>query len=258
MASSYSPNLRVELQTPGEGSDAWGSKLNDGALQLLEDAIAGRVTVTHDDTANYTLTTANGATDEARRMMLNITGTLTAARNVVCPTVPKLYIAKNATTGGFALTLKTSGGTGISIANGDTMLLMCDGTNVIDAIGFMNLAGLAVGALALNGNVTLGTSGRLVAVSKDLGTITTGTVTPDPRVSSLHHYTNNGAHTLAPSTNKGSTIVEITNDASAAAITTSGFTKVAGDAFTTVNGDRFLCSIVIAQNAKLLTVQQVV
>ena len=38
-------------------------------------------------------------------------------------------------------------------------------------------------------------------------------------------------------------VVEILNNGSAGAITTSGFTKVSGDAFTTTNGHKFLAHI---------------
>jgi hypothetical protein len=253
MPSSFTTPLRLEMMASGEDSETWGGK-NNTNLQLLEAAIAGRATIAHPDTANYTLTANNGSADEARSMFLNVTGTLTAARNVLCPAATKLYLVQNATSGGFDVTLKTSGGTGIAVASGNTMLLYCDGTNMIDAIGFMNLAGLAVTALTLNGAVTLGSSASLVQSSKDLTTITTGTLTIDPRARPLQHYVNGGAHTLAPSANVGSCIVDITNNGSAGAITTSGFTRVTGDFFTTTNTHKFRCHISVGNNGSLLNV----
>jgi hypothetical protein len=118
MPSTYTSSLRLTLQATGENSGSWGNIVNSGVTSLVDSSVAGTATVAHDDTANYTLSTANGATDEARQMFLNITGTLTAARNVVCPAASKLYFLRNNTTGGFAVTLKTSGGTGISVPNG--------------------------------------------------------------------------------------------------------------------------------------------
>jgi hypothetical protein len=47
----------------------------------------------------------------------------------------KIYIIKNSVSGGFAVTLKTSAGTGISVPNGGTALLYCDGTNVVSGGG---------------------------------------------------------------------------------------------------------------------------
>lgn len=97
------------------------------------------------------------------------------------------------------------------------------------------------------------------ATSFDNGTKTTGTFTPDPASGGIQHYTNGGAHTLAPpSTGTGNaTIVtmDITNNASAGAIATSGFTKVAGDAFTTTNGHKFRCSLSVGNAGSLLQVQ---
>ena len=138
MPSTYTNSLRLTLQATGENPGSWGTIVNDGVTSLVDASIAGTATVTHDDTANYTLTNVNGATDEARQMFLNITGTLTAARNVVCPTASKLYFLRNNTTGGFAVTLKTSGGTGISVPSGKYAALYCDGTNVVNAFDYQS------------------------------------------------------------------------------------------------------------------------
>ena len=73
------------------------------------------------------------------------------------------------------------------------------------------------------------------------GTQSSGTYTPDEAGGNFKLATNGGAHTLAPMTNSGQVVVLYTNNASAGAITTSGFTQVTGDAFTTTNGDDFLC-----------------
>lgn len=98
-------------------------------------------------------------------------------------------------------------------------------------------------------------TGGARVTSLSLGTITTGTVTPDPGDRPLQHYTNNGAHTLAPGSNTGSYLLDITNAASAGAITTSGWTKKVGDAFTTTNGHKFRCSCSVGDAGSLLVVQ---
>lgn len=88
-------------------------------------------------------------------------------------------------------------------------------------------------------------TGGAAVTFKDLGTISSGTVTPDLDDRSMQKYTNNGAHTLAYTTSSSNvTTLYIVNGASAGAITLSGLTRV-GDAFTTVNGDSFTCSIVV-------------
>jgi hypothetical protein len=133
MPSTYTPSLRTEQQGSLENDTTWGTKAN-AVFQQLEDAICGYVSVTHDDSANKTLTALNGLTDESRNMFIRIGGALTNTRNVVCPTAEKLYFVSNATTGGFSFVFKTSGGTGITIPNGKSRVVMCDGTNVIDAL----------------------------------------------------------------------------------------------------------------------------
>jgi hypothetical protein len=130
---TYSPNLKLTLIGDGEQTGTWGQLTNTNLGTLIEQAIAGYSTVSITD-ANYTLTSINGATDEARSMALNITSsvTLTATRNVICPSVSKLYVVRNATTGGQSIVIKTSAGTGITVANLATAIVLCNGTDVID------------------------------------------------------------------------------------------------------------------------------
>ncbi len=134
MASTYSSILRLELMATGDKSGSWGLTNNFNIGTLIEQAIAGVATVTHDDSAAYTLTTNNGAVDEARNAGLLIGGTLTANRQLIVPAKTKIYVAKNLTSGGFSVEVKTSGGTGITIPNGVSKVLVCDGTNVFDAV----------------------------------------------------------------------------------------------------------------------------
>ena len=71
------------------------------------------------------------------------------------------------------------------------------------------------------------------------------TYTPDPADGNLQFYINGGAHTLAPpsAADDYTIVIQITNNGSAGAVTTSGYTKVTGDAFTTTSGHDFLCFI---------------
>jgi len=132
MPASYTTSLKLTL--PADGDTNWGTVVNNGITSLIDSSVAGTASVAHDNTANYTLTSVNGTADEARKMFLNITGTLTADRNVVCPTASKLYFITNSTTGGFSVTLKTSAGTGILVPNGRSVVLYCDATNVVNAL----------------------------------------------------------------------------------------------------------------------------
>lgn len=84
-------------------------------------------------------------------------------------------------------------------------------------------------------------TGGVEITSKSLGTQSSGTLTVDLPDRSLQHYTNNGAHTLDVSSLTGSAVVDVTNGASAGAITFgAGITIVYGQPLlTTVNGDDF-------------------
>jgi hypothetical protein len=105
MPSSYSTLLRIELIANGEKVGSWGSTTNVNLGTLIEQAISGRASVAMTD-ANYTLTTANGATDEARCAVIALSGTLTATRNVICPSTSKTYVVYNGTTGGQSIVLQ--------------------------------------------------------------------------------------------------------------------------------------------------------
>jgi hypothetical protein len=92
-------------------------------------------------------------------MFVVATGALTAARNIICPTASKLYFVANTTTGGFAVTFKTSAGTGVSIPNGEAMVLYCNGTNVINAI--TNFNELDIGVLTAYGDSSFTSTGAV-------------------------------------------------------------------------------------------------
>jgi hypothetical protein len=128
MPSTFTQSIRIELQANGENDTTWGDIANRNNRHL-EAAIAGRADITMNN-ADYSLTTRFGADDDARNMILVVSGTLTTPRNLICPSVPKLYLVRNITAGGFAVTIKTANGSGVTLANGETRLVYCDGSNV--------------------------------------------------------------------------------------------------------------------------------
>jgi hypothetical protein len=128
-------------------------------------------------------------------MFIVATGTPGEAKNVICPAVSKMYVFRNDTTGGFALTLKTSGGTGIAVPAGQYKFLYCDGTNVVEAVNSLGPVAsltasqavftdasknLVSNAITGTGNVVMSTSPTLVTPalgtpSALVGTNITGT-----------------------------------------------------------------------------------
>lgn len=140
MPSSYTSLLRFELPVQGELSGTWGNVVNTAITTPVSEAIAGTTSISVGAT-DYTLTNGDGASaNEARKMFITATGSPGAARNVICPATSKLYVFRNDTSGGFAMTLKTSAGSGVAVPAGQSRLLYCNGTNVVEAVnGFGSL-----------------------------------------------------------------------------------------------------------------------
>jgi hypothetical protein len=147
MASTYSTSLKLTLMGDGDQAGLWGQTTNTNLGTLLEQAITGVTSIVMSD-ANYTLTSFNGISDEARNAVLVVTGTNNAQRDLIPPVVEKLYTVVNNTTGGYAIRVIGASGTGVIIPNGATCLVYCDGTNFING-----LSGSA-GNFSVNGNIT--------------------------------------------------------------------------------------------------------
>jgi hypothetical protein len=145
MPSSYTPSLRLVLPVEGELDGTWGDAVNNGITSLVDSAIAGSANIAMSD-ANYTLTVVDEAPDQARQMFINLTGTLTTTRNVVCPAVSKLYIVHNATTQ--SIVFKTPSGSGITVLTATRVVLYCNGTDVVDAVNALP-AGTLIGGLTV-------------------------------------------------------------------------------------------------------------
>ena len=138
--ATYSNNLKLTLLGTGEGSGTWGDTTNTNLGTLLEQAISGYTTQAIADGADTTITIPDGATGVARNMVIECTGTLTAARNLIVPSNRKLYFVYNNTTGGYAVTVKVSGQTGVSVPNGAKMVLMSNGTDIVEATNYVTFA----------------------------------------------------------------------------------------------------------------------
>ena len=148
MASTYSPTLRIELIGDGDQSGIWGQTTNNNLGSLLEQAITGVITIVMADTS-YVLTNYNGVVDEARNAVIIATGTNSAQRDIVAPLVEKIYTIKNSTIGGYAVRIIGISGTGVTIPNGVTTSVFCDGTN------FYSLQVGTTGNETINGNLTV-------------------------------------------------------------------------------------------------------
>lgn len=155
------------------------------------------------------------------------------------PTVGQLGIWTNSTT------IKGVSVTGLVKGNGAS-----DPTGAADGTDYLSPT---TGAKLAGGqNLTGGFS----ATSYSAGSKTTGTFTPDPTLGNIQHYTNGGAHTLAPPSSACTIILECTN-ASAGAITTSGFTIVDGDTYSSTGTKKHIFYITKTNSYSHLNVRYV-
>jgi hypothetical protein len=134
MASTFSPNLRVELIGDGEQAGAWGNTTNTNLGTVLEQAISGYVTVSV-ISANQAFTHANGTADQARNAMIQLTTTTGANFAVYAPPTPKTYIIYNSSSytatiyNSTVLGNTTAAGTGVPIPAGSKVSVFSDGDN---------------------------------------------------------------------------------------------------------------------------------
>lgn len=138
--ATYSTNLGITLPANGEFAGTWGSITNTNLGTLVEQAVSGYTAQAVSDVGDTTLVISNGSgtgvNNTARNMYLELTGTLTAARNVIVPTNRKLYFVYNNTTGGYAVTVKCAAQVGVSIPSGQKALLVCNGSDVVNAVTY--------------------------------------------------------------------------------------------------------------------------
>ena len=135
MASTYSP-LKIELIGTGDQSGTWGSTTNTNLGTALEEAITGSADVTFaSGTVTLTLTDTN-ATQTARNLRLNLTGTSGGAQNLIVPAIEKLYLVNNGCAD--AITVKNSTGTGIAVPASKSMFVFNTGSNVVDATTYLS------------------------------------------------------------------------------------------------------------------------
>ena len=150
MSSTYSSSLRAELIGSGDQAGAWGATTNGNLSNVFDVAIAGYQTVSV-TSASQALTYLNGSTTTAALnqsvyAMLRFTTTTGAAFNVYAPPVSKQYIVWN--NSGYSMVIynstvignTTAAGTGITVADGDQIMVWSNGTNFYE-LKAQNLTG---------------------------------------------------------------------------------------------------------------------
>ena len=124
MASTYTTRLNLEKPGTGEQDGTWGGTLNTN-YDSLDVVIGGYLSKSVAGASDVTLTSG-----EYANPVIECTGTLTGNINLIVPALERPYDIMNSTSGAFTLTVKTSGGTGVSVPQGGSARVVCDGTNV--------------------------------------------------------------------------------------------------------------------------------
>jgi hypothetical protein len=245
MVSTYTTNTHLELQGTGDNSGTWGAELNSFALTILDNVLGNVQTISLSST-DVTLTTT-----QTQVNYIKLTGTLTANVNVIFPAIGRTYFIANNTTGAFTVSLKIGAGPATPIQQGVAGIFVLDGTNVVGAPSFpLSTAYGGTGAANLNGLLQAGVTNTITKgftlTPNNIGTVSSGTLTPNAANGNYQYYTNNGAHTLAAPAADSALDILVTNGPSAGAITFSGFTVNAntGEPLTTTNGNKFIITIV--------------
>lgn len=177
MASTYS-DLKFELIGTGEQAGSWGTTTNDNIGTAIEQALVGLGNPVFTSDANLTISLSNTvALQTARALVLNATstGSLTVTRELVVPTIEKQYIVQNNTTGAQSITVKTSGGTGITVPNGRKAHLYVDGTNVIQMFDFVDINGGAIDGTVIGAATPAAATVTTLAATTTTVTVLTAT-----------------------------------------------------------------------------------
>jgi len=153
--TNFTPLLGLALPTTGDLSGTWGTTVNTAITDLLDDAVAGAATISTD--ANVTLTTTNGADNQARNAIIVCTGARTAIRSITAPAQSKLYVIVNATSGGFGVKIVGAGPTtGVTVLPGTQTTVVWNGSD------FVVSTGLGLVTVASDGAITAPQVGSMI------------------------------------------------------------------------------------------------
>jgi hypothetical protein len=157
---NFTTNLGLALPTTGDLSGTWGSAVNTGISELIDQALGYQAfTATG---GSDTLTIPDATTGVARSIYIQLNGTGGGIVNVPT-TKTKMYFVFNNTSS--AITFKVTGQTGVSIPAAAKMALVSNGTDVIIAQNYFSALTLGAALPVASGGTGLlsGTSGGVLA-----------------------------------------------------------------------------------------------
>ena len=156
MPSTYTTNGGIELPANGEQAATWGTTVNDN-MQIVDRLTNGVGAITLSGTT-HTLTTSDGTVSDGQYRVLVLGGSPSGTNTVtVAPNdAQHLYIVKNAS--GQTATFTQGSGANVSILNGTTKIIYCDGGGtgavVVDLTGSIDLGALIVNGITVTATGT--------------------------------------------------------------------------------------------------------
>ena len=189
--TNFSPLLGFALPTTGDLSGTWGVTVNDSITSLIDSAVAGTTTLSAD--ADVTLSTTNGAANQARNAVILWTASNGATtRNITAPAQSKAYVVINAGTG--SVVIRGSGPTtGVTVTSGTKALVAWNGTDFVKIISNPVV-------------LTTDVSGTLPIANGGTGTTSTTFANLTTNVTGILPVANGGTATATPSLVQGSNI----------------------------------------------------
>ena len=168
--TNFSPLLGLALPTTGDLQGTWGTTVNDSITNLIDSAVAGTTTLSAN--ADVTLSTTNGAANQARNAIILWTASNgVTTRNITAPAQSKAYLVINAGTG--SIVIRGSGPTtGVTVAAGVRALVAWNGSDFVKIVSNPVVLTTDVSGVrpAVNGGTGLSSPGTAGNVLTSTGT----------------------------------------------------------------------------------------
>tara|TARA_R100001510_G_C7648022_1_gene205335 strand:- start:1203 stop:1691 length:489 start_codon:yes stop_codon:yes gene_type:complete len=132
MASTYTTNTGIEKPATGEQSGTWGDTTNTN-FDIIDTALNGNVTLTLSGTSS-TLTTSDGTVSDGMNKVLVCSGSPSGTHTItVAPNnAEKIYFVTNSS--GQSVIFSQGSGANVSIANGESRIIHCNGAGSSAAV----------------------------------------------------------------------------------------------------------------------------
>jgi len=160
MASTYTTNTGIELIATGEQSGTWGATTNTN-LQIVDRALNGVGSISLSGTT-HTLSTTDGTLTDGMFKILVLGGSPSGTNTItVSPNdAQKIYMVYN--NSGQSAIFSQGSGANVTVANGDTKIIYCDGAGAGAAVSDFT-ANLAASSIKVTGGSVTGITDLAIA-----------------------------------------------------------------------------------------------